>query len=47
MEIKSFVIKLVAAKAAVLKYTIILMIAIIKVFSVFTVAIIIPEMIID
>ena len=47
MGITSFVIKLVAAKAAVLKHTIVLVIAIIKVVSVFTVAVIIPKMIID
>lgn len=40
MEIKSFVIKLVAAKAAVLKHIIKLTVAIIIVISVFAVAII-------
>ena len=47
MEIKSFVIKLVAAKAAVLKHIIKLMVAIKIVISAFTVAIIILKMIID
>ena len=47
MGIKSFELTLVAARAAVLKHTIILVIAIIKVISVFKVAIIIPKMVID
>ena len=47
MGITSFELKLVAAKAAVLEHTIVLVIAIIKVVSVFIVAIIIPKMVID
>ena len=47
MEIKSFVIKLVAAKAAVLKHIIKLVVAIIIVVSVFEVAIIKPKVVIN
>ena len=47
MEIKSFVIKLVAAKAAVLKHMIKLVVAIIIVISVFAVAIIKPKVVIN
>ena len=47
MGIKSFVIKLVAAKAAVLKHIIKLMVAIIIVVSVFAVAIIKPKVVIN
>ena len=47
MGIKSFELTLVAARAAVLKHTIILVIAIIKVISVFTVAIIKPKVVIN
>ena len=47
MEIMSFVIKLVAAKAAVLKHTIILVVAIIIIISVFSVAIIKPKVVIN
>ena len=47
MEIKSFVIKLVAAKAAVLKHIIKLTVAIIIVISVFAVAIIKPKVVIN
>lgn len=47
MGITSFVIKLVAAKAAVLKHIIKLMVAIIIVISVFAVAIIKPKVVIN
>ena len=47
MEITSFVIKLVAAKAAVLKHIIKLTVAIIIVISVFAVAIIKPKVVIN
>ena len=47
MGIKSFVIKLVAAKAAVLKHIIKLTVAIIIVISVFAVAIIKPKVVIN
>ena len=47
MGIKSFELKLVAARAAVLKHMIVLVIAIIKVVSVFTVSIIIPKVVIN
>ena len=47
MGITSFVIKLVAAKAAVLKHTIKLVVAIIVVISVFAAAIIKPKVVVN
>ena len=47
MGIKSFVIKLVAARAAVLKYMSILAVAIINIVSVFAMAIIKPKVVIN